>query len=180
MQSPCSCGHFEMRLTYVVLSVTKLWAIEEKKIFYPTKSQPEGYCNSGGGGSSENFIRYIVLQRRVLRGQRGWVSSLLCHGPEPQPTKWQCREVKISTILNLNKFSSGWSSWWRTGSERFTRKIDCKMFSWVLRRWGRGALAWSPLTSTVKSWELLSGESWRWGDVVWDMVGEWRSCAERP
>ena len=35
----------------------------KKKIFYPTKSQPEGYCNSGGGGSSENFIRYIVLQR---------------------------------------------------------------------------------------------------------------------
>ena len=123
---------------------------------------------------------YCFAEKRVLRGQRGWVSSRLCQGPEPQPTKWQCREVKISTILNLNKFSSGWSSWWRTGSERFTRKIDCKMFSWVLRRWGRGALAWSPLTSTVKSWELLSGESWRWGDVVWDMVGEWRSCAERP
>ena len=105
------------------------------------------------------------------------VSALLCHGPEPQPTEWQCREVKISTILNLNKFSSGWSSWSRTGSELFTRKIDCKMFSWVLRRWGRGALAWSPRTSTVKSWELLSGESWRWGDVVWETVGEWQSCS---
>ena len=33
MQSPCSCGHFEMRLTYVALSVTKLWAFEEKKYF---------------------------------------------------------------------------------------------------------------------------------------------------
>jgi len=52
-----------MRLTNVALSVTKLWAFEKKDIL-PTKSQPEGYCNSGGGGSSENFIRYIVLQRR--------------------------------------------------------------------------------------------------------------------
>ena len=33
MQSPCSCGHFELRLTYVALSVTKLWAFEKKKYF---------------------------------------------------------------------------------------------------------------------------------------------------
>ena len=32
MQSPCFHGHFEMRLTYVALLVTKLWAFEEKKI----------------------------------------------------------------------------------------------------------------------------------------------------
>ena len=33
MQSPCSCGHFEMRLTYVALSVTKLQVFEEKKLW---------------------------------------------------------------------------------------------------------------------------------------------------
>ena len=55
MQSPCFHGHFEMRLTYVALLVTKLWAFEEKKI-YLTESQPEGYCNSDSLFASVSFI----------------------------------------------------------------------------------------------------------------------------
>ena len=71
-------------------------------------------------------------------------------------TKW------LISKLRLAKFLSGWSSSWSTGSELFTRKIGCKTSLWVLRHWGRGTLASSPPSSTVKlgysSCELV----WMW------------------
>ena len=63
MKSPCSWGHFEMRLSNVGLTVPKLKRFLNN--FNLAEAQPPGYCNSASLIPPGSFIHKLIFIQKT-------------------------------------------------------------------------------------------------------------------